>query len=207
MDPNSFVEAMRSLWNRVRARAQRGERSDGAMPYSLVDLLKDSLTSTLLCMNHYGRQLQTAVKINATPIATEFMMHAREEEQIAKRLTARIAALGGDLDPFPASVTIDASVPPVPGDSLIELMRENLIAERIAIHGYRDLGLAVAIPDEVTQDLLDDIVTIKERHADGLSDLLAGLVQVGDEEWDPVSGRKPARIPATRLPTSPDSLT
>jgi bacterioferritin len=138
----------------------------------IVRLLNDSLATELVCVLRYKRHHFTAQGLASPKIAEEFMVHATEEAGHADRLAQRIVQLGGEPDFSPDSLTrrshaeYDASL------DLKEMIRANLIAERVAIEGYSQMIDLIGDKDSTTRRILEDILADEQKHADELSDWL-----------------------------------
>lgn len=113
--------------------------------------------------------------IHAKSTADEFLIHSNEEQGHADLLAQRIVQLGGEPDFSPDSLNSRSHAEYIEGVSLIDMIRENLVAERIAIDSYRELIAWLGHQDPTTSHLLKQILTVEEEHADELADLLTGL--------------------------------
>lgn len=108
-------------------------------------------------------------------VGAEFLVHSNEEQDHADQLAARIVQLGGEPDFSPDSLSERSHAEYVPAKTLTGMIRENLVAERIAIDSYRDMVRYLGDQDPTTSDLLKQILAVEEQHADELADLLEGL--------------------------------
>jgi bacterioferritin len=165
----------------VRERARR-HIEDGAVTNryagdrnAVISLLNDALATELLCVLRYRRHHFMATGINAQPVAAEFLEHANEEQAHADALAARIVQLGGDPDFSPSGLAERSHSEYVAGDSLDEMLREDLIAERIAIDTYGQIIRFVGDDDPTTRRMLEDILANEEEHADELASMLDGM--------------------------------
>ncbi|WP_148717295.1 ferritin-like domain-containing protein [Chitinolyticbacter meiyuanensis] len=166
------VEAIRQ-----RARSQVG---DGARTFSyqgdvaeVVRLLNDALATELVCALRYKSHAHCASGLASEPIASEFGVHADQELEHADRIAERIVQLGGKPDLSPATLLERSHADFVQPDGLQTMIRENLIAERIAIDSYRELIRYLGDKDPTTRRMLEDILAVEEEHADELSDWLS----------------------------------
>ena len=137
--------------------------------------LNEALSTELVCVLRYRRHYFMARGIHSRGVAEEFLAHSNEELGHADRLAARIVQLGGEPDFNPAQLTARSHAEYVAADSLSEMIKEDLIAERIAIHSYRDMIQYIGTADPTTSDLLKSILAVEEEHADELADLLVDL--------------------------------
>ena len=137
--------------------------------------LNEALATELVCVLRYRRHYFMARGIHSRGIAEEFLAHSNEELGHADRLAERIVQLGGEPDLNPANLTARSHAEYVEADSLNGMIKEDLIAERIAIHSYRDMIKYIGHDDPTTSDLLKSILAVEEEHADELADLLEDL--------------------------------
>jgi bacterioferritin len=116
--------------------------------------------------------------INAQSVAQEFLEHAGEEQTHADQIAQRIVQLGGAPNFSPEGLLTRSHAEYVEGGSLIDMIREDLIAERIAIDSYREMIAYLANDDPTTRRMLEDILAMEEKHADDLVTLLEELDKV-----------------------------
>jgi len=138
----------------------------------VIKLLNEALATELVCVLRYRLHHFMARGINAKSIAAEFLAHSNEEQAHADQLAARIVQLGGDPDFSPDSLTSRSHAEYTTGDTLSEMIKENLIAERIAIDSYREMIQYIADKDTTTSQILKGILAVEEEHADELADLM-----------------------------------
>ena len=141
---------------------------------TVLALLNDALATEIVCVLRYRRHHFMARGIHAKSTADEFLIHANEEMAHADLLAERIVQLGGEPDFAPDTLVKRSHAQYVAGASLVEMIREDLVAERIAIDSYRDFIAYLGDKDPTTSDLLKGILAIEEQHAAELSDLLPG---------------------------------
>lgn len=142
---------------------------------AILKLLDAAMATEIVCVLRYRRHHFLARGIHAKTVADEFLAHANEELSHADLLAERIVQLGGEPDFSPDSLTRRSHAEYVAGSSLTDMIKENLVAERIAIDSYRDMVLYIGEQDPTTRRLLETILAVEEEHADDLSDLLQGL--------------------------------
>jgi len=176
----------------LRKRA-RNHIPDGAVTagYSgdrqaIVNLLNDALATEIVCVLRYRRHYFTARGIHSQSVAQEFLAHSNEELGHADQIAERIIQLGGEPDFAPQDLAGRSHAEYVAGDSLTSMMREDLVAERIAIDSYREMIRYVGNDDPTTRRMLEGILAVEEEHADDLADLFAGF---------------PSELRDTKLPT------
>jgi len=165
----------------LRAQARK-HIGDGAVTagysadrFRVLELLNEALATEMVCVLRYRRHHFMARGLQAKSIADEFLAHSNEEQGHADRLAARIVQLGGEPDFAPDTLTRRSHAEYVAGGTLVEMIQEDLVAERIAIDSYRELIQYLGNQDPTTSHLLREILAVEEEHADELADLLAGL--------------------------------
>jgi bacterioferritin len=141
----------------------------------VLRLLNQALATELICVLRYKRHYFMARGIHAATVAAEFREHAGEELEHADRIAARIVQLGGEPDFSPMTLLARSHAEYVEGTTLLDMIKENLVAERIAIDSYRDLVRYLGDDDPTTKRMIESILAVEEEHADELSDLVAGL--------------------------------
>ncbi|ACC70691.1 ferritin-like domain-containing protein [Paraburkholderia phymatum] len=163
---------------RERARKDMGEgpvtSTYGADRDTVLKLLNGALATELVCTLRYKRHYFMAKGINSEAVAQEFLEHANEEQQHADTLAARIVQLGGEPDFAPNSLTARSHSEYKEGNGLTDMIRENLIAERIAIDTYREIIRYLGDGDVTTRRIFEEILAVEEEHADDMADLLTG---------------------------------
>jgi bacterioferritin len=168
------VEAIRK---RARQHLLDGAVTEGyrARREAVVKLLNDSLATEIVCVLRYKRHAFTAKGIHAEPVVAEFREHAIEEQAHADRIAERITQLGGEPDFSPDGLSARAHSEYDASLDLVSMIREDLVAERIAIESYGEAIRFVGDDDPTTRRLLEEILAAEEEHADDLANLLASL--------------------------------
>ncbi len=138
----------------------------------VVKLLNDALATEIVCVLRYRRHYFMARGIDSQSVATEFLAHSNEEQGHADQIAERIVQLGGEPDFSPGSLAGRSHAEYVAGNSLVDMIREDLVAERIAIDSYRDAIRYLGGDDPTTRRMLEGILAVEEEHADDLADLL-----------------------------------
>lgn len=144
---------------------------------TVLKLLNEALATELICVLRYRRHYFMAKGIESKSIAAEFLEHANEELGHADLIAERIVQLGGEPDFAPDSLTSRSHAEYIPGDSLANMIKEDLIAERIAIDSYREMVEYLGSQDSTTRRMLESILAVEEQHAEELADLLEDLPQ------------------------------
>lgn len=138
----------------------------------VIDLLNEALATELVCVLRYRRHHFMASGIHSQATAAEFLTHSKEEQGHADQIAERIVQLGGEPDFSPDSLTKRSHAEYVEGATLADMIRENLVAERIAIDSYRHAIEFVGADDPTTRRLFESILEVEEEHAEELADLL-----------------------------------
>lgn len=141
----------------------------------VIKLLNDALATELVCVLRYRCHHFMARGIHAKNVAAEFLAHSNEEQAHADQLAARIVQLGGEPDFSPDSLTSRSHAEYQLGKNLQEMIKENLIAERIAIDSYREFIQYLGDKDTTTSQILKSILAVEEEHADELADMLEDM--------------------------------
>jgi bacterioferritin len=177
MTAPSGLTDVTTLRAQARAHIDQGAVTAGysADRSEVIKLLNDALATELVCVLRYRRHHFMARGIHAKSTADEFLIHSNEEQGHADLLAQRIVQLGGEPDFSPDSLNGRSHAEYIEGVSLVDMIRENLVAERIAIDSYRELIAWLGHQDPTTSHLLKQILTVEEEHADELADLLTGL--------------------------------
>lgn len=167
-----------TLRENARAHIGRGPLTSdyGADSERVVAVLNEALATELVCVLRYKRHYYMAEGINSASVAAEFLQHAVEEQGHADQIAARIVQLQGEPDFNPATLVARSHAEYVPGTDLIDMIKEDLVAERIAIASYGEIVRWLGDKDITTRRLMEDILAVEEEHAD---DLLTFLKQFG----------------------------
>ena len=142
---------------------------------AVIRLLNEALATEIVCVLRYRRHYFMASGIHAQAVAQEFLAHSNEEQGHADQLAERITQLGGAPDLNPAGLLSRSAAEYQEGGSLIEMIQEDLIAERIAIDSYNDMIRYVGDSDPTSRRLLESILGVEEEHAEDMRTLLEAL--------------------------------
>ncbi|AJC23352.1 bacterioferritin [Pandoraea pulmonicola] len=169
-----FQIDVRALRERAREHLDDGAVTEDyrADRDAVVHMLNEALATELVCVLRYKRHHFMATGIHAEPVAAEFAEHAAQEQAHADRIAARIVQLGGEPDFSPDGLSARSHAEYVPGQSLRDMIREDLVAERIAIESYREMIHYLGDRDTTTRRMLEEILAVEEEHADDMRDLL-----------------------------------
>ncbi|HVJ39184.1 MAG TPA: ferritin-like domain-containing protein [Stenotrophomonas sp.] len=143
---------------------------------AVIKLLNAALATEYVCVLRYYRHYFMAKGMLADSVKAEFLEHAKQEQQHAGMLAERIVQLGGEPDLNPDTLTARSHAEYKEGTDLRDMVRENLIAERIAIDSYREMINFVGDKDTTTKRILERILAQEEEHADEFADLLDGWI-------------------------------
>ena len=167
----------KTLRSRARKHIEQGAVTAGygADRTEVLRMLNEALATEMVCVLRYRRHHFMARGIDAKSTADEFLVHSNDEQGHADRLAERIVQLGGEPDFSPDSLATRSHAEYVAGGSLLDMISEDLVAERIAIDSYREMIQYLGDLDPTTSQLLKGILAVEEEHADELADLLKGL--------------------------------
>jgi len=177
MAKKSVLTDIKTLRKQARQDITEGAVTAGytADRKAVLKLLNDALATEIVCALRYRRHHFMAKGIHAKAIADEFLVHANEEQGHADLLAERIVQLGGEPDFSPGSLVSRSHAEYVEGDSLVDMIKEDLVAERIAIDSYREAIQYLGAQDSTTGRMLEGILAVEEEHADELATMLEGL--------------------------------
>jgi bacterioferritin len=172
-----FLSDIQTLRKRAREHIAQGAVTPGyhADRGVVLKLLNEALATEIICTLRYKRHYYMAQGIHAESVAAEFLQHATEEQQHADQIAERITQLGGEPDFSPDGLSTRSHAEYVEGGTLEEMIKEDLIAERIAIDSYREMINYLAAEDSTTRRMLEEILAKEEEHADDLARLLEGM--------------------------------
>jgi bacterioferritin len=176
----SDIEAIRS---RARDHIEQGPitESYGADRKRVIDVLNQVLATELVCVLRYKRHYYTATGINSGPVADEFLEHANEEQQHADMVARRIVQLGGDPDFSPEGLATRAHSEYDASSDLLQMVREDLVAERVAIASYQEIVRWLGDGDPTSRRVIEEILEKEEEHADDLLTILERMDTDGSD--------------------------
>lgn len=176
MAANPLPSTIQAIRERARRDVEKGAvtASYGADRSAVLKLLNEALATEIVCTLRYKLHYFMAKGLPSTGIAEEFLEHANEELAHADRIADRIVQLGGEPDFSPDGLADRSHAEYVKCSSLTEMIRENLVAERIAIESYREMIEFIGRGDSTTRRMLEEILAVEEEHADDLLTLIEG---------------------------------
>ena len=177
MADKPFLTDIKTLRERARRHIEKGAVTEGysADRETVIKLLNESLATEIVCVLRYKRHHFMASGIHAEGVAAEFLQHANDEQGHADQIAARIVQLGGEPNFNPDGLLTRSHAEYVEGETLVDMIKEDLVAERIAIDSYRDMINYFGNDDPTTRRLMESILAVEEEHADDLVNLLSEL--------------------------------
>lgn len=177
MAKKPFLTDIKTLRKRARQHIEKGAVTEGysADRETVVKLLNEALATEIVCVLRYKRHYFMASGIHAEGVAAEFLQHANDEQGHADQIAARIVQLGGEPNFNPDGLLTRSHAEYVEGETLVDMIKEDLVAERIAIDSYRDMINYFGNDDPTTRRLMESILAVEEEHADDLVNLLSEL--------------------------------
>lgn len=173
-----FLTDIQTLRDRARAHIEQGPITSayGADRERVIQVLNEALATELVCVLRYKRHYYTASGLAAAPVADEFLQHANEEQAHADQIALRITQLQGQPNFDPEGLATRSHAEYDDSENLLDMVREDLVAERIAIQSYAEIISWLGADDPTTRRMLEDILAVEEEHAD---DLLSILEEMG----------------------------
>ena len=175
--PKKFLSDVNDLRRRARVEIEKGPVTAGykADLPRVISVLNGVLATELVCVLRYKRHYFTASGLNAQSIAEEFLQHANEEQGHADQVAQRIVQLGGSPNFNPEGLASRAHSQYDEKEELIDMIREDLVAERIAIESYSEIIRWLANDDPTTRSMIEGILKVEEEHAEDLRSFLDRL--------------------------------
>jgi bacterioferritin len=169
-----FLSSVEEIRRRAREHMERGPVTPSykADLDTVIRLLNEALATELVCVLRYKSHYYMADGLHAETVKAEFLEHANEEQQHADQLAERIRQLGGVPNFNPEVLTSMSHAQFSQGGNLIEMIQENLLAERIAIESYREIVQYLGNNDSTSRRMMEGILATEEEHADDMQNLL-----------------------------------
>jgi len=173
----TFEADLEAIRKRAREHMEEGPVTDDyrANREQVIKVLNDVVATEIVCVLRYKRHQFTATGLYAQPVAQEFAQHAAEEQAHMDMAAQRIVQLGGDPNLDPSGLAERSHTDYVPGTTLVDMVQEDLVAERIVIQSYMEMIRWLGDDDPTTRRVLESILEQEEEHADDLRDLLTEL--------------------------------
>jgi bacterioferritin len=173
----NFLTDIQTIRRRARQHMEKGPVTPGyrGQLTTILRLLNEALATEIVCVLRYKRHFYMASGIHAQSVAAEFLQHAGEEQAHADEIAARIVQLGGEPNFAPQGLAERSHSEYVAGTDLIDMIEEDLVAERVAIDSYSEMIRFIGDTDSTTRRMLEGILAMEEEHADDLANLLTTL--------------------------------
>lgn len=174
-----FLSDIQELRRRARQHMEQGAVTNSYLAdrERVIRILNEVLATELVCVLRYKRHYFMATGIHAQAVADEFLEHANEEQSHADIVAERITQLGGEPDMNPEGLATRSHSQYVEGKSLLDMVREDLVAERIAVESYNEIIRYLGTDDPTTRIVMEQILAKEEEHADDMKKLLETLGQ------------------------------
>ncbi|HEV8610015.1 MAG TPA: ferritin-like domain-containing protein [Thermoanaerobaculia bacterium] len=185
-----FLSDVQELRRRARQHIEDGAVTPGyaADRKTVIKILNEALATEIVCVLRYKRHYFMAQGIHAQAVAQEFLEHANEEQGHADRIAERITQIGGSPNFSPEGLATRSHSEYVEGDTLVDMIREDLVAERVAIESYSEIVRYLGDRDITTRRMMEEILANEEEHADDLQKLLVTLDPTKTGEQGPRAG-------------------
>jgi bacterioferritin len=172
-----FLSDIKELRRRARMHIEKGAVIEGyrADRGTVVKILNEALATEIVCVLRYKRHHYMAAGIHAQAVAAEFLEHANEEQGHADQIAERITQLDGEPNFNPEGLSSRSHSEYVEGTTLLDMIREDLVAERVAIDSYGEIVRYLGNDDPTTRRLMEEILAKEEEHAEDLKTLLQNL--------------------------------
>jgi len=172
-----FISDLQEHRRRARAHMEKGAVTDAykADRKTVIRILNEVLATEIVCVLRYKRHYYMATGIHAQAVAEEFLEHAKEEQEHADVAAERITQLGGEPNFDPEGLSTRSHSQYVEGKSLLDMVREDLVAERIAVESYNEIIRYLGDDDPTTRRAMEKILGKEEEHADDMKKLLETL--------------------------------
>ena len=177
MADKPFLTDIQTLRERARQHIENGAVTEGykADRETVVKLLNEALATEIVCVLRYKRHYFMASGIHAEGVAAEFLEHANDEQGHADQIAQRIVQLQGEPNFNPEGLLTRSHAQYVEGTTLTDMIKEDLVAERIAIDSYREMITYFGNDDPTSRRMLEGILAVEEEHADDLVSLLENM--------------------------------
>ena len=172
-----FSTDVKKIRERARKHIEEGAITEGykANREQVTKVLNDVLATEIVCVLRYKRHYYMAQGISSDSVKAEFLQHANEEQQHADWVAERITQIGGEPNFNPEGLATRSHSEYKPGESLTDMIKEDLVAERIAIESYSEIIRLLGNDDPTSRVLIEQILKMEEEHANDMLDLLAKM--------------------------------
>ncbi len=178
-DKNTFLSDIREIRRRARQHIEEGAVTESYKGDRKVVLrvLNEALATEIVCVLRYKRHHYMAKGIHSQAVAEEFLEHAAEEQEHADLIAERITQLDGEPNFNPEGLLTRSHSEYVEGESLIDMIKEDLVAERIAVESYSEIIRYLADNDPTSRRLMESILAKEEEHAEDMKTLLETIAR------------------------------
>jgi bacterioferritin len=176
-----FLSDIQEIRKRARKHMEKGAVTEGykADLEAVIKVLNEALATEIVCVLRYKRHQFMAKGLSAQSVADEFAEHAREEQTHADSIAQRITELGGEPNFSPEGLAARSHSEYVEGDSLTSMIKEDLVAERIAIESYSEIIRYLGENDPTSRRMMEEILAKEEEHAEDMASLLDRVGKAG----------------------------
>ncbi len=190
-----FVSDIQELRRRAREHMQQGAVTSAytADVNTVIRILNEVLATELVCVLRYKRHYYMATGIHAQAVAEEFLEHANEEQRHADLAAERITQLGGEPNFDPEGLAMRSHSQYAEGTTLLDMVREDLVAERIAVESYTEIIRYLGNDDPTTRRMMEIISSKEEEHADDMKKILETLGSGEVRRDQAIQGKKESR--------------
>lgn len=190
----TFVADIEAIRRRARQHIENGAVTESYRGdrETVIKVLNEALATELVCVLRYKRHYFAATGIQAEAVADEFLEHAQEEQQHADMIAERITQLDGEPDFNPATLTARSHSEYVEGESLVDMIREDLVAERIAIESYSEIVRYLGENDPTSRRVMEEILAKEEEHAEDMRSLIQSVSEAEELHRSRTAGLKQA---------------
>jgi len=197
MASKPFLTDIEAIRKRAREHIDQGAITAGytADRETVIKLLNEALATEIVCTLRYKYHYFMASGIHSQAVKAEFLEHARQEQEHADRIAERITQLDGKPNFNPDGLLSRAHADYAEGANLVDMIKEDLVAERIAIDTYRAIIEYIGGDDPTTRRIMEEVLAQEEEHAEDMATLLAQLGEQGE----------PARPAQPQPPAKPSS--
>lgn len=177
MSTTPFLTDIQTLRRRARQHIEQGAVTSGyqADRQTVIRLLNEALATEIVCTLRYRRHYFMVKGLDGQSVAEEFLEHANEEQLHADQIAERIVQLGGEPNFSPDGMLLRSHAEYVEGETLIDMIKEDLVAERIAIDSYREMVNYFGNADPTSRRLMEEILAKEEEHAEDLVSMIEKL--------------------------------
>ncbi len=174
---NEFLTDVQTLRARAREEIEKGPITDsyGADRDRVIQVLNEVLATEIVCTLRYKRHYYMATGLNASGVAAEFLQHANDEMVHVDMVAARITQLQGEPDFNPEGLVTRSHAEYKEGKDLVDMVKEDLVAERVAVASYQEIIRWLGDGDPTTRRMMEEILATEEEHAEDLLNLLKDL--------------------------------